>query len=302
MAGAALVDGAVRRIRSVRHDSDRGWWEMTFADPHPALSGYVRAYCGWDEEPTEPLWRIEAPGSDLPMIILFASPVLSADTADRSLVRPVGSFVAGLYDRHALVGSPGRMSGVQVNFSPMGARLLLDRPLEAFANRMVELDDVWGSDARRLTMRLEESIGWARRFALLDEEIAARIARARPLHAALRWTMARLIETRGRVAVESLVRGTGWSRRHLIARVRHEFGLTPKTLGRVLRLGTAVDALRRDGETRLAEVAADCGYYDQAHFTRDFREFTGMTPGAFLRGRLPDAGGVSTTSPTAELD
>jgi AraC-like DNA-binding protein len=267
---------------------------MSFADPHPMLSGYVRSYCGWDEEPSGVLWRIEPPGSDVPVIILFASPVLALDPADRGVIRSVGSFVAGLYDRHAIIGSAGRMAGVQVNFSPLGARLLLDRPLEAFANRMVELDDVWGSEARRLSVRLEEAPGWPERFAMLDAEIAARIARARPLHDALRWTMGRLIDTSGRVPVQALVDGTGWSRRHLIARMRHEFGLAPKTLGRVLRLGTAVDALRRNGESRLAEVAADCGYYDQAHFTRDFREFTGMTPSAFVRGRLPDSGGVST--------
>lgn len=281
------------RLRSVRHQSDLGWWEMTFADPDPRLSGYVRSYCGWDEETSAPLWRVEPPGSDLPVIILFASPVLSADSRDRGPVRSVGSFVAGLYDRHAIVGSQGRMAGVQVNFSPVGARLLLDQPLDAFANRMVEIEDVWGRDARRLATRLEEAEGWERRFAILDAELSARIARARPLHAALHWTMDQLIGTHGSVPVNALVDGTGWSRRHLIARVRHEFGLAPKTLGRVLRLGHAVEALRRDGEARLAEVAVGCGYYDQAHFSRDFREFTGMTPSLFLKSRLPDAGGVS---------
>lgn len=294
MAGVTQLSGEVGRVRSVRHQSDLGWWEMSFADPHPMLSGYVRTYCGWDEEPEGLLWRVEPPGSDVPVIILFASPVLSLEPGDRGATRSVGSFVAGLYDRHAIVGSRGRMAGVQVNFSPMGARLLLDQPLEAFANRMVELDDVWGNDARRLTVRLQEAPEWPERFAILDAEIAARIARARPLHGALSWTMDRLIATRGRVPVKALVSGTGWSRRHLSARVRHEFGLAPKTLGRVLRLGSAVDALRLDGEARLAEVAADCGYYDQAHFTRDFREFTGMTPSSFVKGRLPDSGGVST--------
>jgi AraC-like DNA-binding protein len=257
------------------------------------LSSYVRAYCGWEEEPSSLIWRVEPPGADLPVIILFRSPVLAPEGTDTSTVRPFGSFVAGLWDHHAIVGSRGRMAGLQVNFSPLGARLLFNQPLAAFANRMVELDDVWGRDARRLAARLEETAGWDRRFAILDAEIAARIARARPLHDVLHWTIDRLVGTSGQIRVETLVKRSGWSRRHLIARVRDEFGLTPKTLGRVLRLGKAVETLRLGGEARLAEVAADCGYYDQAHFNRDFREFTGMTPGAFLKSQLPDAGGVS---------
>ena len=294
MARATPVNCGVNRVRSVRHQSDLGWWEMSWADPHPMLSSYVRAYCGWEEEPTSPLWRIEPPGSDVPVIFLFAAPVLAPHRADLDDVKPFGSFVAGLWDHHAVVGSRGRMAGLQVNFSPIGARLLLDQPLEAFANRMIELDDVWGIDARRLTARLEEASGWERRFSIMDAEIAARIARAQPLHDVVRWTMSRLLATSGQVRVNTLVKETGWSRRHLIARVRHEFGLTPKTLGRVLRLGNAVDVLKHDARARLAEVAADCGYYDQAHFTRDFREFTGMTPSAFLKGQLPAGAGVST--------
>ena len=171
--------------------------------------------------------------------------------------------------------------------------MLLNRPLGDFANRMVSLDDIWGAEARRLTDALAEAKGWDRRFAILDREIAARIGAAAPLHASLTWAMDALLATHGRVRIAELVRQTGWSTRHLGARMQHEFGLAPKKLARVLRLGDAVQVLRREGEVRLADVAVDCGYYDQAHFSRDFRAFTGLTPTEFLQSRLPDAGGVA---------
>jgi AraC-like DNA-binding protein len=63
-------------------------------------------------------------------------------------------------------------------------------------------------------------------------------------------------------------------------------GLPPKTMARILRFDRAVQRLRAD-HPDFAQIAIDCGYYDQAHFNREFREFSGMTPSQFLARRDP---------------
>jgi transcriptional regulator GlxA family with amidase domain len=100
-------------------------------------------------------------------------------------------------------------------------------------------------------------------------------------------------ESRGRTAVGALATELGWSHRRLIARFREQVGMPPKTIGRLLRFENVSRALMARPEPPLAEVAFDCGYYDQAHLNRDFRDFAGMSPGAFLAARLPEGGGVS---------
>ena len=103
----------------------------------------------------------------------------------------------------------------------------------------------------------------------------------------------RLIATRGRTEIAELCRELGWSRRHLAVRFRDEVGLAPKVYARVLRFERAAALLARDGGARFAEIAYQCGYYDQAHLNRDFREFAGTSPSDYVGRLLPAGGGVA---------
>ncbi len=280
------------RVRIVRHASEDGRWEMARAAAHPALRGRVRGYCGWIEQMAAPLCRLEPATGDVPMILLFESPIRAIDTEDPACWTDYGSFVAGLSDSHALIGSTGPMAGVQVNFSPLGARLFLDRPLASLANRIVSLEDLWGAAGQRLAAMLADAPDWEARFDLLDREIGLRMARAAAVHPGLAWAVDELVRASGSTRIGRLVEEVGWSQKHFIARFEHEFGLTPKTVARVLRFDRALRVLR-SGPVRLADLAVDCGYADQAHFSRDFRAFSGLTPTELIGSLLPDTGGIA---------
>ena len=78
----------------------------------------------------------------------------------------------------------------------------------------------------------------------------------------------------------------GCSRKHLAARFREYVGLPPKLVARMLRFRHASDCLLGASSFSLPEVAAACGYYDQAHLHRDFRDFAQTTPTAYVSERV----------------
>jgi AraC-like DNA-binding protein len=116
------------------------------------------------------------------------------------------------------------------------------------------------------------------------------MASARPLSREMRWTWDRIVETAGQISIGSLSADLGWSRRRLVERFREDIGLAPKVFARVLRFNHAVETLKAGELRRLSDVALDCGYYDQAHFDRDFRAFAGVTPTELVRTLRPDGG------------
>jgi AraC-like DNA-binding protein len=264
---------------------------MAVAAPHPSLRAYVREYVGGFEETPIPLCRRELPTEIAPVVINFGAPFRMFDPADPSRFTDVSSFVAGAFDTYALVGSTGAYACVQINFTIAGARLFLGQPLRDLANRVVALEDVLGRAAGQLTVELYDAPNWAARFDILDREVQRRVSAARTPPASVGWTLKRLMDHHGQVSIGRLSEEVGWSHKHLIAQFTEEIGLTPKVLARVLRFGRAADRLRRTNGGHLADIAYACGYYDQAHFTRDFRAFAGVTPTELIASRLPDRGG-----------
>jgi AraC-like DNA-binding protein len=279
--------------RTIRHESEYGQWEMVRAAPHPSLRAHVREYVGGFEHFAVPIYRREVPTEDVPIIISFGSPIRLFDPNNPSRWTDYQSFTTGAYDSYVVVGSTGPFGGVQVTLSILGARLFLDRPLRDLTNRAIELEDVFGRDARLLTMELYDAPTWDARFAILDRELIARMSAARAPSATVVWCWRRLVESGGQVSIGTLVGEVGFSQKHLIAQFREEIGLSPKTLARVLRFGRAIRIIRNGGGARLAEIAQDCGYYDQAHFSRDFHAFAGVTPTELVRSQLPDGAGFS---------
>jgi AraC-like DNA-binding protein len=267
---------------------------MASRAPHPLLAGQVLRYCGYRERTPDPFRRLEAPFNGVVLILSFGKPLRLVDAEGSDGLHH--SFTGGLSDGPTYTEHSGNQHGIQIDLTPPAARALLGMPLRELTNRVVGLEDVLGPAATELVERLYELPGWHERFGLLDTVLARRLERGldavpSAVHAA--WS--RLMDARGRVEIETLAQALGYSRRHLSARFGEELGLPPKTYARVLRFEHAAERLSHDTGARYAEIAQDCGYYDQAHLNRDFREFAGTTPGDYVGRLLPDGGGVAAT-------
>ena len=198
-----------------------------------------------------------------------------------------GSFVAGIEDTASVVEYGGSWSCLDLKFTPLGAYTLLGLPMNELSGRVVDIADVLGPAGRRLVEAVAEAPTWERRFVLLDDFWRRRAADGPAPSPEVARVWQRLTASGGRTPVGPLAAEVGWSNRHLITRFKEQVGLAPKSVGRIVRFQRLLDRLDRQPLERLA---VECGYYDQAHLNRDFREFTGLTPTAYLARRVPGAG------------
>ena len=191
-----------------------------------------------------------------------------------------------------MITHDGRQSGIQVALSPAGARPLLGLPAGELANTDVPAADVLGPVAAEITGRIRAVASWPERFAAIDQALLARLRAGSPpgrsLGPEVGFAWRELLRAGGGVSVSWLADETGWSERHLRSRFLAETGLSPKAAARVIRFHRARKLLQRrsaDGtlaRSGLAGLAADSGYYDQAHLAREFRALAGCAPSDWL--------------------
>ncbi|MCW3844586.1 helix-turn-helix domain-containing protein [Micromonospora yasonensis] len=264
--------------------------EVVVGRPDPRLRPYVDRYLGYREHAPRPLVRHEAAGAFVVLILGWGAPL---DVIDRRAAargaHGVNAFVAGPFDAYCTTRTVGVGAGVQVLLTPPAARRLFGLPLGELANRAVPVDrlDRW---LARLRDDLAAAPDWPGRFARLDAALAGRLAAAGTVDRRLLRAWRLLAGSGGAVGIGALADEVGWSRRHLATVFRREFGLPPKTVGRLVRFQRAYTTVNPelagpppeggtvDRDVGWAELAARCGYYDQSHLIREFREFAGVTP------------------------
>ena len=278
-------------------ETESGSWEIVVRKAHPALQPYLSAYTGYSEFSPSELRRLQVP-HDAVVLIISLGPVLRVLDARNpaSFHTDHRSFVAGLHDGPVVTAYTGASSGIQVNVTPLGAHLLLDISMDSVANRVVPLEDVPGLRFSRLIDQVMDTPDWDDRFDIVESFFAQRLAERAPSPVVARAWQA-LSASAGAVNLARLSADLDLTHRELIATFRQHIGLTPKRAARVLRFHRAVGLLAApfphrvppaDGLTTcLADIAYDCGYYDQAHFSREFREFSGKTPTEYLASRMP---------------
>lgn len=187
---------------------------------------------------------------------------------------------------------------VMLQFKPGWSAQLLGVGASALTDQIVQMEDLWGRSGGDLCLELLAARSLPEMLDRLSHAIALRAHQTfDPASARLARRAVRLFEG-DEVRVESVAERLGVTARHLRRAFTESVGIGPKDFARAVRLRRAVGMAATSKDW--GRIAADAGYYDQAHLIADFRELVGLTPGAFVK-RAGERG-VRCGSSEAEAD
>lgn len=192
--------------------------------------------------------------------------------------------LSGVYSEPCVIDTPAHAQIMGVSFKPGGAFPFFTNPASELANSYVPLEALWRAAAAELRERLLGETALPNRFRLIENYLLLQAVRPLKLHPAVAFAL-REFHRSPMSSIAGVIDRTGFSNRRFIQLFSTEVGLNPKIFCRLLRFRRALKRLYRDDQIELADLALACGYYDQAHFSNDFKTFSGYSPTTYLSHR-----------------
>jgi hypothetical protein len=224
--------------------------------PCEALRPFIQCFWTLQGRVCDPQPQLVFPDGHMEIIFHLAEPFALVGQ-DAVASRQSTALLAGQIWEPLVLQQSRSADVVAIRFQPGGAAGFVRFPQHEVAGEIKNLEDFWGNQARQFHDALGEARSPQSRLQVLERL---------------------LLEMRPQPPVSLGM----LSQRQYRRRFEETVGLPPKLHQRILRFQRALDAL---GKRPIADVAIGCGYYDQAHLIRDFKQFAGLTPTAWLRGQ-----------------
>ena len=252
-------------------------------DPHPNLNAFVK--CHWIlEVPADlkaPKQRV-IPDGCFEMCFILGDDIKRFISETEYIIQP-RAMVFGQITKPYYVQPTGYANAFAVRFYPYGFANFTTRPINELADRETPLTALFEESlVRELEQNIVNASSTEVRIEIVEKFLLDRLSDQSVIDKIVKSTIDALAQTKGNASINSILKGDMSKRRSLERNFSKQVGISPKQLGKIIRLQAALELMLNDDQASLTQIAYDSAYYDQAHFIKDFKEFTGINPKEFF--------------------
>lgn len=192
------------------------------------------------------------------------------------------AWFSGMHTEYLTISSGIHSEMLVITFKPGGSSPFINLPLEGFSNKVVAADLVFGTSVFQFREDLKKGAAPDDIVALAEHWLNAHLGETSFTGKLVQHFVARIQEAPTGVNLKAMAQESGYSHKQFIHLFKKHVGLAPKQLHRILRFNEILQAIHNMEIVDWPAVFIDCGYYDQAHFIKDFQSFSGINPQKYL--------------------
>jgi len=251
--------------------------------PRPDLKSLVKCY--WTLEVTadgdSQRQRI-IPDGCIEMIFILGDDIKRYTTGNNFIIQPRAMILGQTIDPF-FIEPTGHVNTFAVRFYPFGFTSFVTTSLKSLVNKETPINLLFGQmAAQELEQKIIQATDTKNRIEIIEGFLLDKLKNKTTIDNIVKSTIDVIFSTNGSTSIKSILKDNLSKRRQLERKFFTQVGMSPKQLGKVIRLQTALRLLLNQQSESLTKIAYESAYYDQAHFIKDFKEFTGTNPGEFL--------------------
>lgn len=222
------------------------------------------------------------PDGCLEMAFILGDDIKRYTSKHECIIQP-RAMVLGQVTEPFFIEPTGYVDTFAVRFYPYGFANFVSTPIKDLANKETPLALLFGEEpAEGLSQKIVEAEDTKARIRIVENFLFKRLHDRASIDDIVKTTIDTMVLTRGNTSIKAALKNDVSKRRQLERKFTSQIGMSPKQLGKVIRLQTALKMMLESRPESLTTIAYDSGYYDQAHFSKDFKEFAGIAPGDFF--------------------
>lgn len=195
------------------------------------------------------------------------------------------AWISGERTRYIVIGAETNQSMIGIRFRPGGAYPFFRFPISELSDAVTELDLIWGRLVDDIRDELHEIDSPEARLLRLESFLLQQVQRSLEPNRLISFAVHQLQHSPQFLAIRDLASIIGITQKHLISQFEKVVGLRPKSFARVSKFQRVVNLIEQQNRIDWSAIALDCGYYDQAHFIKEFYAFSGLNPSAYVTQR-----------------
>ena len=252
--------------------------------PSYPLNRYIKAY--WFLEGTIPAGYLQPerifPDGCMELIIHYGDAFHKVNK--NNIEKQLNSFVYGQLEEYIEL-LPSASTGVMgIKFYPQGLSHFTDVPVNEFKNLAIGLSNIFKNDCRQLEAAISDAKDATERVAFVERFLYNCLKEPQTNNGLVNSIIADIYKSKGNITIAEIVQRYKTGERQVERLVTQSVGLSPKLFSRIVRFQQVFNLA--PAANNLTGLALEAGYFDQAHFSREFKSFTGLSPRQFFKGQF----------------
>jgi len=252
-------------------------------EPHSNLKSIVSCY--WTLEvpkQPEPQKQRIVPDGCIELAFILGDDIKRYTFEGEFILQP-RAMVLGQTIEPFYIEPTGYVNTFAIRFYPYGFSSFVTEPISNLVNKETPINQLFEKKiADNLEQKIIKAKNTEQRIFIIEQFLLDQLNDDRMIHRIVKDTVDTLLLTNGSASINSILKNDLSKRRQLERNFKKQIGVSPKQLGKVIRLQTALKMVLDPKSENLTDIAYKNDYFDQAHFIKDFREFTGTNPKEFL--------------------